>query len=340
MKATIFSGIKPSGEMHIGGYIGSLKQWVAIQNNPSLLDSNIKESELYFSIVNLHALTTYQEPSVLGQRSKHLAAIYLASGLDAKKCTLFEQSTNPDHAYLNWLLSCITSMGQLERMTQYKNKVVKLEKEISAGLFNYPTLMASDILLYGATHVPVGEDQKQHIELTRDIAERFNNRYAPVFTLPTPVIQKEGKRIMSLQNPLSKMSKSENDPLGTINMLDTQDDIAKKVSRAVTDSMQGISYDPTSRPAVANLLEIFAAFDEKTRSAANIAVEYRDKGNKTFKDDLISVIFSSLSPIQNKYNEYIQLPQNLDAILQEGTKKAIEKSSIMLNKVKEVMGIE
>ena len=337
--ATIFSGIKPSGELHIGGYIGSVKQWLDIQKNPSILDVNITHSELIFSVVDLHAITVYQDPHVLRQRTMQLVALYLAFGVDPKLCKLFIQSTNSNHTYLAWILDCMCSMGQMERMTQYKDKKVTLNENISVGLFNYPALMAADILLYGTTHVPVGEDQKQHIELTRDLAMHFNKKYTETFIIPKPVIKTEGRRIMSLQNPNNKMSKSESDPLGTICILDTKDEMIKKIVRATTDSDSLITYEPENRKAVANLLEIFASFDTNLRTENEIATFYKEKGFKVFKEDLGELVSQELGKIQLKYNELISNMDYLDLVVKDGEEWTYERSSTMLSRVKKAIGI-
>src|SRR3990167_11538421 len=241
MNKIIFSGVQPSGSLHIGNYIGALKQWKELQN----------ETEAIFCIVDMHAITVPQDPQVLREKILEVAALYLACGIDPEKSHIFVQSENSDHANLAWILNCITPFGQLERMTQFKEKSQKQKEGTTAGLFDYPVLMASDILLYQTDEVPVGEDQKQHIELTRDLAEKFNKKYGETFKLPAPLIQKETAplrqgfagqaRIMSLQNPASKMSKSDKDPMGTINLLDNEGQIREKIKRAVTDSGSSVS---------------------------------------------------------------------------------------------------
>lgn len=340
---TVFSGVQPSGNLHIGNYIGALKQWVKLQDN----------AETFFCIVDLHAITVPQDPKILKEKVLEVAALYLACGIDPKKAHIFVQSENPDHPYLAWLLNCITSVGQLKRMTQYKDKVNKLGEALeelipgnevlqniapagSVGLFDYPVLMASDILLYQTDEVPVGEDQKQHIELTRDLAEKFNKTYGEVFKLPVPVIQKETARIMSLQNPNSKMSKSDKDPLGTINLLDNEEEIREKVKKAVTDSGSGINFGE-DKPAISNLLTIYSVFSGKSLSEAEMS--FKGKSYSEFKASLADLLVSSLSPIQKKYQEIRGNDKSLRQILDEGREYAKAKSSQTLKIVKEKLGL-
>src|SRR5947207_5718958 len=242
----IFSGAQPTGNVHLGNYLGALRNWVALQN----------EYESFFCIVNLHAITNAQNPKILAQKTRELARIYLAVGIDPEVSTIFVQSDVPEHAELTWLLNCVTRMSELERMTQYKDKAKKQRENVGVGLFDYPVLMAANILLYQTDLVPVGHDQKQHLELTRDLAIRFNRDYGETFRVPEPFIPKLGARIMSLQDPLKKMSKSDEEASGSINLFDSPDDISKKFRRAVTDSGTEIRFDD-SRPAITNLLTIY-----------------------------------------------------------------------------------
>jgi len=326
---TVFSGVQPSGNLHIGNYIGALSQWVNLQNS----ESRIQNSELFFCIVDLHAITVPQDPKILQEKVLEVAALYLACGINPKKAHIFIQSENPDHPYFTWLLNTITPFGQLERMTQFKEKSEKHEANV--GLFDYPVLMASDILLYQTDEVPVGEDQKQHIELTRDLAEKFNKKYGETFKLPVPVIQKETARVMSLQNPNSKMSKSDKDPLGTINLLDSEKEIREKVRRAVTDSGSSISKNPSE--AIANLVTIYSVF--KNQSFKNSTSELVGKNLGEFKSILAGLLVSSLSQIQKKYQGIRSGDKLLRQVLDEGAEFAKTKSSQTLKIVKEKMGI-
>ncbi len=332
MSKVVFSGIQPSGNLHIGNYIGAISQWVKLQDL----------TESIFCIVDLHAITVPQDPKVLRDKVLEVAALYLACGIDPKKSHIFIQSENPNHSYLAWVLNTIAPFGQLERMTQWKEKSVKHEE--NAGLFDYPVLMASDILLYQTDEVPVGEDQKQHIELTRDLAERFNKRFGETFKLPVPVIQKETARIMSLQNPAAKMSKSDNDPLGTINILDTEEQIREKVKKAVTDSDPSVlkmhehmNFMMEEHQGIGNLLTIYAAF--KGYNFHDAWKENSDKSYQDFKDGLANLLIFELAKIQKRYNEIRNGEKALRKILDEGRNYALEKSSVTLRKVKEKVGL-
>lgn len=321
---TIFSGVQPSGNLHIGNYIGALRQWVNVQEGNDAL----------FCIVDLHAITVPQDPKALREKVLEVAALYLACGIDPKKAHIFIQSENPDHSYLAWILNTITPFGQLQRMTQFKEKSQKHEENL--GLFDYPVLMASDILLYQTDEVPVGEDQKQHIELTRDLAERFNKRFGETFKLPNPVIQSQTARIMSLQNPASKMSKSDTNPLGTINLLDTEEQIREKIKKAVTDSYSKVSKDQGSE-AIANLLTIYSAF--KGISFNKAQDEMEGKAYSELKNSLTEVVLETLLPIREKYEEIRKDEKALRDILDEGREYAISKSSKTLLEVKQKVGL-
>ncbi len=321
---TVFSGVQPSGNLHIGNYIGALSQWVKIQD----------ERDAIFCIVDLHAITVPQDPKVLKEKVLEVAVLYLACGIDPKKAHIFVQSENPDHTTLTWILNTITPFGQLERMTQFKDKSQR--HEANAGLFDYPVLMAADILLYQTDEVPVGEDQKQHVELTRDLAEKFNSRFGEVFKLPVPVIQKETARIMSLQDPTSKMSKSDTNQLATIYLLDTEEQIREKIKKAVTDSGVHISKDQGSA-AISNLLSIYCSF--KNQSLNETLDELDGKSYSEFKTLLAEVIVQKLSKIQKKYREIRSDESALRKILDEGREYAISKSSVTLAKVKELVGL-
>lgn len=326
MNKIIFSGIQPSGNLHIGNYIGAISQWVELQNTRDCI----------FCIVDLHAITVPQDPKVLREKILEVTALYLASGIDPQRAHIFVQSENLDHPYLTWVLDCIAPFGQMSRMTQFKEKSDAQRENTTVGLFNYPALMAADILLYDTDEVPVGEDQKQHIELTRDLAEKFNKIYGEVFKLPEPVIQKETARIMSLQNPNAKMSKSDADSLGTINLLDTSEEIREKVKRAVTDSGSEI-VKREDKPAISNLLTIYSVVSNL--SVEELEQKYKGKGYGEFKNDLGESLVAFLEPIQEKYKKIREDKEYLNKVLDEGRDFAISKSSVKVKRVNEVMGI-
>ncbi len=319
MKKTIFSGIQPSGNLHIGNYIGAISQWKKTQD----------EYDSIFCIVDLHAITVPQDAEILRKKSREIAAIYVAAGIDPEKSHIFVQSENPDHPFLAWILNCFTPFGQLERMTQFKDKSLKQKDSTTAGLFDYPVLMAADILLYNTDEVPVGEDQKQHIELTRDIAEKFNNKFGDTFTLPEPKISKETGRIMSLQDPLSKMSKSDDNANGAIFLLDTPEIVREKIKRAVTDSGSEVKYSE-EKPAISNLLSIFSVVTEQ--SIEDLEKKYSGVGYGQFKSDLAEAVIEFLIPFQARYNELLSDPAQLDKILDSGAEYARSKSSSVLQK--------
>jgi tryptophanyl-tRNA synthetase len=324
-KPRVFSGIQPSGDLHLGNYLGAINQWVARQD----------ARENVFCIVDLHAITVPQDPKVLKKKTRELAALYLACGIDPQKSIIFVQSHNPDHAGLAWILNCFTGVGQLERMTQYKDKANKNEF-ISAGLFDYPVLMAADILLYDTREVPVGDDQKQHVELTRDIAQRFNHRYKKeIFTLPQPVLGQLGARIMSLQDPNSKMSKSDPGDNSKINLLDDLDLIATKIKRAVTDSGSEIKI-AKNKPAISNLLQIFSQLS--AQPVKILEKQYAGVGYGRFKQDLAEVVVESLRPIQQKFKAVMESGE-IEKILTQGTEKARAVSKKKLAEVERVVGL-
>ena len=328
-KNRIFSGIQPSGDLHIGNYIGAIQQWVKLQESI--------ENDLIFCIVDLHAITVHQDPKVLKEKILEVAALYISCGINPEKSHIFIQSENPDHSYLAWILDCITPIGWMNRMIQFKDKSKKQKESTSVGLFNYPALMAADILLYDTDLVPVGEDQKQHVELTRDTAERFNNIYKDtIFKLPKPMIDKKSARIMSLKNPNSKMSKSDKDPLGTINLLDTSHEIAKKVKQAVTDSGTEIIYRD-DKPAISNLLIIYSKFSGK--SISEIEDKYKGKTYAEFKNNLSQILISGLKPIQEKYSKIRKDKSYLEKALDKGRDYCIEISRKKTDKVRESMGL-
>ncbi|RXK18758.1 tryptophan--tRNA ligase [Macrococcus sp. DPC7161] len=324
---TLFSGIQPSGIPTIGNYIGALKQFVEIQD----------QYDCYFCIVDQHAITVPQDKTALRKNIRTLAAIYLASGIDPDKATLFIQSEVPAHAQAGWMLTSISTIGELERMTQYKDKAKDRKEGIPAGLLTYPPLMAADILLYGTNIVPVGEDQKQHLELTRDLAERFNNRYNEIFTIPEIRMPKVGGRVMSLQEPTKKMSKSDSNTKGFISLLDPPNTVAKKIKSAVTDSDGIVKYDKENKPGISNLLSMYSIFTGE--SIESIEKKYEGKGYGDFKGDLAQITVDFITPFQEKYEYYMNHPEILDDILDKGAEKANKKAYKMLKKMENAMGL-
>ena len=307
MKKRIFSGAQPTGELHLGNYLGALKNWVALQD----------EYESFFCIVNLHAITLPQNPEVLRRKTLDLARIYLAAGINPEKSVIFIQSDVTEHAELTWVLSCVTRMGELERMTQFKDKGKGNSERAGVGLFTYPVLMAADILLYQTHLVPVGQDQKQHLELARDLAERFNRDYGQTFVVPEVFIPPVGARIQSLQDPDKKMSKSDENANGSIFLLEDADSIVKKIKRAVTDSGTDIKFDET-RPAINNLLTIYQLMTGK--SAEECEAHFAGKGYGHFKTELAEAVIEFLKPFQEKVKDYSD--EDLQRILASGAEKA------------------
>jgi tryptophanyl-tRNA synthetase len=322
---TIFSGIQPSGTITLGNYIGALKQFVELQD----------EYNCYFCIVDQHAITVPQDPQVLRKNIRSLAALYVAVGLDPEKATLFIQSEVPAHAQAAWMMQCISYIGELERMTQFKDKSAGKDA-VSAALLTYPPLMVADILLYSANLVPVGEDQKQHLELTRDLAERFNKKYNDIFTIPEVRIPKVGARVMSLQDPAKKMSKSDPNQKAFISLLDEPKQIEKKIKSAVTDSDGIVRYDLENKPGVSNLLSIYSIFSGKT--VAELEAQYEGKGYGDFKGDLAQVVINELEPIQKRYHSLMESTE-LDEILDRGAQKANQVAGKMLKKMENAMGL-
>jgi tryptophanyl-tRNA synthetase len=321
----IFSGIQPSGSVTLGNYLGAMKQFVELQN----------EYECFFCIVDQHAITVPQDPQLLRKNIKTLAALYLAVGLDPDKATIFIQSEVPAHAQAGWILQCIAYIGELERMTQFKDKSAGKES-VLAALLTYPPLMAGDILLYSADLVPVGEDQKQHLELTRDLADRFNKKYNDIFKIPEISLPKEGARIMSLQEPTKKMSKSDPNKKATIAILDDPKQIEKNIKSAVTDSEGIVRYDKENKPGVANLMSIYSIFSGK--SYAEIEAMYEGKGYGDFKSDLAQVVLAEILPIQERFYSLID-SEELDAILDRGAEKANIEANKMIKKMYNGMGL-
>ncbi|MEC5188992.1 tryptophan--tRNA ligase [Geobacillus thermodenitrificans] len=322
---TIFSGIQPSGVITLGNYIGAMRQFVELQH----------EYNCYFCIVDQHAITVPQNPNELQQNIRRLAALYLAVGIDPKQATLFVQSEVPAHAQAAWMLQCIVYIGELERMTQFKDKSAGKEA-VSAGLLTYPPLMAADILLYNTDIVPVGEDQKQHIELTRDLAERFNKRYGELFTIPEARIPKIGARIMSLTDPTKKMSKSDPNPKSFITLLDDAKTIEKKIKSAVTDSEGTIRYDKEAKPGISNLLNIYSILSGQPID--ELERQYEGKGYGVFKSDLAQVVIETIQPIQERYYHWLE-SEELDRVLDEGAEKANRVASEMVRKMEQAMGL-
>lgn len=324
-KKIVFSGVQPSGALTIGNYIGAIKNWVGLQ----------EEYDCYYCIVDLHAITVPQIAKDLRRNTLDVLALYMACGMDPEKSTLFIQSHVPAHLELSWVLNTMTYMGQLNRMTQFKEKSRRAEENLNAGLFTYPVLMASDILLYQTDLVPVGDDQKQHLELARDLAERFNNRYSPTFQVPEPLIKETGARIMSLQNPESKMSKSDEDENGYILLLDDKATITRKIKRAVTDSLGVVAYND-EQAGIKNLLNIYSIFSN--REISDIVASYEGEGYGKFKNDLAEVVVEGLTPIQERYKELIANKDYLEEVYKDGAEKAEDQARRTLQKVYRKVG--
>ena len=322
----MFSGIQPSGDLHLGSYLGAMKNWVAMAD----------EYTCYYCIVDEHSITVRQNPAELRRRSVLQLAQYIACGLDPEKNTLFIQSHVHEHAELGWILNCYTMFGELSRMTQFKDKSAKNAENINGGLFTYPTLMAADILLYQAHYVPVGADQKQHVELTRDIAIRFNNIYGDTFTVPEPYIPKVGARIMCLSNPLSKMSKS--DPQGCVYIMDPPDEIARKFKRAITDSdtVNCVRYAPEEKPGVANLMNIYSSVTG--RSYEEIEREFEGQGYGVFKSAVGDAVIETLRPIREETDRLLADKTYLKQIYTEGAQRAQYTARKTLRKVAKRIG--
>jgi tryptophanyl-tRNA synthetase len=324
MKKRIFSGAQPTGELHIGNYLGALKNWVVLQH----------EYESFFCIVNLHAVTLPQNPAILKQKTLDLARIYLAAGIDPQVSMIFIQSDVSEHAELAWILTCVSRMGELERMTQFKEKSKGRGERVGTGIFIYPVLMAADILLYQTDLVPVGQDQKQHVELTRDLAERFNRDYGEAFRIPGDFIPPVGARIQSLQEPAKKMSKSDENLNGSIFLLDDADAITKKIKRAVTDSGTDIRFDE-SRPAINNLLTIYHLVTDMPLEECE--AHFAGKGYGHFKTELAEAVVEFLRPFQAKVKDYSDA--ELEKILKDGAEKARSIARTTLQDVYEKLGI-
>ena len=323
----MLSGIKPTGQLTLGNYIGALRNFVKYQD----------DYEMIVFIANLHCITEYQEPDQLKKNLTDAVALYLACGLDPEKATIFLQTDVHEHAELGYIMACNTYLGELNRMTQFKDKTAKCEKNLTAGLYTYPCLMAADILLYNADYVPVGEDQKQHVELTRDLAIRFNNKYSKTFTVPEPLVAKVGARIMSLQDPSKKMSKSDETNKGCIYLLDDLKVARKKIMSAVTDSVGVIQLDKENQPGLYNLIEIASSLTN--RSMEDIVLEFHDQGYGKLKGYVADIVCAELEKIQTRYNE-ILASHTLEKVLEEGAKKAEKIAHVTLVDVKKQVGLE
>ena len=326
MKKRVFSGIQPTGDIHIGNYLGAIQHWVALQ----------AEFDNIFCLVDLHAVTVSQESHVLKSKIREVAGLLFAAGIDPRLSVVFVQSHIGAHAELAWILNCFIPMGWMYRMAQFKQKSQSQKELVSVGLFDYPALMAADILLYGTDLVPVGEDQKQHVELARDVAERFNSIYSETFKLPEPVIPKLGARIMGLDNPARKMSKSEIHPGHAIYLLDSPDTIRAKVMRAITDSLREVRFDE-NRPGIYNLLVIYELFTELGRS--DIEARFEGKGYAEFKRELAEVIVEGLRSLRSRYQELTAEPGYIDSLLTEGASKIRPIAEKTLSTVKDKVGL-
>lgn len=321
----VFSGVQPTGNLHIGNYLGALRQFVSLQDS----------SECIYCVVDMHSITVPQDPAELKKHTLDIAALYLAAGVDPKKSIIFAQSDVPGHAELNWMLTCSAYTGELSRMTQYKQKS-RGEESAPAGLFMYPVLMAADILLYDTDLVPVGNDQKQHIELTRDLAIRINNKYGKTFTVPEGQYMKVGARIMALDDPSAKMSKSAESEMSRISLLDEPSKIKKAIMRATTDSEGSVRFDPQSKPGVSNLLSIYSAFAGV--SVETLERDYAGKGYGDFKKDLAAVVVDALAPLKRRFGE-IRSSSELADIMRDGSERANAIAGPVLKRAKERFGL-
>ena len=319
----VLSGMQPSGTLHIGNYLGALKQWVEAQS-----------ADAFYCVVDLHALTLEIEPETLRSPSFDLIATFLAAGLDPEVCTIFLQSEVPYHAQMNWLLECVATYGELSRMTQFKEKSSR-KTGYRVGLLTYPVLMAGDILLYETTEVPVGDDQRQHLELARVLAERFNNRYGQTFVVPIGVQPKVAARVMDLQEPTRKMSKSISSPLGSIYVTDSASEINKKIKKAVTDTDNEVRYDWEHQPGISNLLDIYSSFSNEAPQA--VAERYTRYGD--LKSDLSALVIESLAPLRTRYHELMADPAELRAVVTNGAVKASEVAGAVYRRAATAVGL-
>lgn len=324
-KKVLYSAVQPSGNLTIGNYVGAIRNWVAMQG----------EYECYYAIANMHAITVRQEPAELRRRTLELAALYLACGIDPECCALYVQSQVPQHAELAWVLNCSAYVGEMQRMTQFKDKSQKHADNINMGLMDYPVLMAADILLYQTHCVPVGIDQKQHVEIARDIAIRFNNRYGETFRVPEPVILKTGAKIMSLQDPLKKMSKSDENVNASVYLADDKDTVIRKFKRAVTDSDNEVRY-AEDKPGISNLIAVYSAFSGKT--VAQTEKEFEGKGYGEFKLAVGEVVADCLAPVQEQQKRLLAEKQYLSGVLASGAERAFKTARKTLSKVYRKIG--
>ncbi len=332
MKKKIFSGVQPTGNLHLGNYLGAIKNFVSLNNDD--------DNECIFCVVDLHAITVSQDPTILKENIRETVATFIASGIDPKKSIIFNQSRVSAHSEAAWILSCIARMGWLNRMTQFKEKAGKDKEKASVGLYSYPILMAADILLYDSTHVPVGNDQKQHLELCRDIAQKFNNDYRAddFFRVPEPLIQKEFSRIMSLKDGLKKMSKSELSDLSRINLTDEKDQIVNKIKKAKTDSLPipATAEELNNRPEAKNLIGIYSSLANSTLE--NSIQDFTGKNFSEFKDKLSQILIDKIGPISNEIKRLLKDKSYLDKILDDGCKKADSIASIKIKKIHDIVG--
>jgi tryptophanyl-tRNA synthetase len=326
MKKRVFSGIQPTGNLHIGNYLGAVRRWAPLQ----------EQYDCIYCIVDLHALTVYQKPAILCQNILDATKVLLAAGIDPERSIIFVQSHIKEHVELAWILNTITPIAELEKMTQFKDKAQKNKANINAGLLDYPVLMAADILLYNAEGVPVGEDQRQHVELARVVARKFNNLYGETFKEPQELIQKEAARIMSLTDPNAKMSKSDSDPMGSVGLLDSPEAIREKIKRAVTDSGKEIIYRP-DKPAISNLLTIYSSFSGlRIKEVEN---KFKKANYSQFKNELAEVVVNGLAPFQKKYAAIDKDPEFVLEVINSGAKKAREIAEPMMKEVRQKIGL-
>jgi len=330
-KQRVLSGVQPTGNLHLGNYLGAIRNWVEEQ----------QKYDNFFCVVDLHAITVPHDPLILASNTLTTAALYLACGIDLECSTIFVQSHVSAHSELAWLLNCVTPLNWLERMIQFKEKAVKQGENVSVGLLDYPVLMAADILLYDADQVPVGEDQKQHLELTRDIAIRINDRFGkkkePVLKLPKPLIRKQGARVMSLTDGTKKMSKSDPSELSRISLLDSPEEIKRKIKKCKTDPVKGLEFDNPERPECHNLLSLYQLLADKTKE--EVQAECADMGWGQFKPLLVETAVAALEPMQIKYNELMAEKTYLESVLQKGAVQANEVALTTLTKVKNSLGL-
>jgi tryptophanyl-tRNA synthetase len=328
--ARVLSGIQPTGDVHLGNYLGALRHWVAAQDEAPTPDQAL------YCVVDLHGLTMPWDPTTFADATRRAAMVLLATGLDPQRCVLFVQSHVPEHTELTWLLNCTATFGELRRMTQFKDKS-QGQESVSVGLFDYPVLMAADVLIYDTERVPVGDDQRQHLELTRDVAIRFNHRYGDTFVVPEPAVPKEGARVMDLQHPTNKMSKSADSPKGTVPLLDDPAAIAKRIKSAATDSDGDVRYERTEKPGVSNLLEILAASSD--RSIESVEAEFAGSGYGALKAAVADAVVELATPIRERYSELAADPGEVDRILADGAASARAIASTVLARARASAGL-